>query len=381
MIKIRARTRLHVLSVSFAASLALVLAGCGSDAEGSSAEPDADAGAITIGDLGVAPETADYIQELYEAALEESGTLVLYGTNHENMKHLYKVFEETFPGLTVETYQQTSAEQIAILEAERASGNYVADILQNPNGLRYIEQGFTEPYEPRAFASLDGFAPEVLANLHDEEFMYTTPQFTLFGIGINTDLISAEEAPGSWEEFAEEQWAGKIVLHDPTVPGGGQAIMERLLQSGTVDEAWLEEVAANVSLKGDYAGSVMSLVQGEFPVLLAGAGSDLENKKSDGAPVEFLFAEKNNIGLADKWMVLEGSPNPSTGRLFLNFLYTQPGQQAIADTSNLPIRDDVTSPHGWPSFTDAKLAVLPSEAELQKGREKVVATLTEKFRN
>jgi iron(III) transport system substrate-binding protein len=352
----------------------IALSGCGSGGG------PAGGGELDRAALGVADPTFSTLETLYRAALDEGGELVLYGTSHEVLAPLYETFEKHFPGITIETHQQTGAQQMASLEADRASGNYVADILQSPSGDRYINAGFVSPYEPPTFAETAAVDPEALDGLHDPGFHYTTPLFALFGIGVNTDLIDPAEVPRNWKDFADGRWAGKIVIHDPTVPGGGQAILSRLLLSNTVDEAWLSDLARNVAIKGDYASAVQSLVRGEFPILLPGAGGDLERSAGRGAPVEFVLMERDNIGLADKWMLLEGAPHPETAKLFLNYLYTDLGQQTIAGLGNLPISGKAHSPHDWPTFTDARLADVPTEAELIAQNEHVVSVMTRIFR-
>ncbi len=352
----------------------IALSGCGSGGD------PAGGGELERAALGVGDATFSTLETLYRAALDEGGELVLYGTNHEVLAPLYETFEKHFPGITVETYQQTGAQQMAGLEADRASGNYVADILQSPSGDRYINAGFVSPYEPPTFGETTAIDPEALDRLHDAGFHYTTPLFALFGVGVNTDMIDPAEVPRNWKDFAASTWAGKIVIHDPTVPGGGQAILSRLLLSNTVDEAWLTDLARNVAIKGDYSTAVQSLARGEFPILLPGAGADLERSAGRGAPVEFVLMEQDNIGLADKWMLLEGAPHPETAKLFLTYLYTDLGQQTIADLSNLPISGKALSPHDWPSFSDARLADVPTEAELIAQNDHVVSVMTRIFR-
>jgi iron(III) transport system substrate-binding protein len=142
----------------------------------------------------------------------------------------------------------------------------------------------------------------------------------------------------------------------------------------------LTDLERNVAIKGDYSTAVQALVRGEFPVLLPGAGGDLERAAARGAPVEFVLMERDNIGLADKWMLLEGAPHPETAKLFLNYLYTDLAQQTIADLGNLPISGDARSPHDWPTFTDARLADVPTEAELLAQNDHVVSVMTRIFR-
>ncbi|MQA08919.1 MAG: extracellular solute-binding protein [Pseudonocardiaceae bacterium] len=352
---------------------AAALAACGSDRPAGGGQLDRAA-------LGVTDATFADLKKLYRAALDEGGELVFYGTNHEVLAPVYEKFEKNFPGIKIETHQQTGAQQMASLQADRASGNHVADILQSPNALRYVNAGFAQPYEPPTFRDVKGIDGKVRDGLHDRQFRYSTPLFALFGIGVNTELINPAEVPRNWQDFADGKWAGKVLLHDPTVPGGGQGILTRLLLSNTVDEAWLAGIAHNSTLKGDYATAVQSLVRGEYPILLAAAGADLERSAGQGAPVKFLLMDKDNIGLADKWMLLDGAPHPQTAKLFLNYLYIDLGQQAIADIGNLPISGNARSPHNWPTFTDAKLADLPPEAEITAQNDRVVAILTRIFR-
>lgn len=362
------------------ASLALLslAAGCASTAD-PGGEPAGDPGALDLSALGFDAAVEQEVQELYDAAIENGETtLMYYGSNHTLREPLYELFQTRFPGLTVQTTDLVGAQLQATLEAEASTGKHEGTILDNAGGAKYAGLGFSDPYLPPALTVPEGVSENLQSHILGEGGSFVSAQWSLFGVGINTDKINASELPTSWEGFADPKWAGKLVMNDPSSPGGGQGFLSRLFLSGAVDEATLEGIAANLALKGEFGQTVQSLTQGEYPVMLGVDAPYVALNASRGQPLEVHFMSKDNIAMAQQSFIINGTTSPNLARLWQNWIFSSEAQAQMAQAGNTPI-SDVESPYGLPSFADANLADLPPQSVLDENAALIQETFSRIF--
>ncbi|MGO2110204.1 MAG: ABC transporter substrate-binding protein [Pseudoclavibacter sp.] len=303
---------------------------------------------------------------------------MFYGSNHTLREPLYDLFAERFPGINVQSTELVGAQLQATLEAESSTGKHAGTILDNANGARYAGQGYAEPYMPLAFQMPTGLTSNLESHTASEDGSFVVAQWSLFGVGINTDLIDASELPTNWADFADPKWEGKLVMHDPSAPGGGQGFLSRLYLSGAVDEETLEGIAANVALKGEFAQTVQSLTQGEYPVMLGADAPYMALNASRGQPLEVHFMAENNIAMAMQSMILDGTTSPNLARIWQNWIFSSEAQEQMAEAGNTPITD-VASPHGLPTFSEANLADIPPQDELDANADMIQETFSSIF--
>lgn len=387
----------HLLALGLGASL--VLAGCG----GSTPTPD-DAGVIGGGgdnqspapdtndgdsDLIVDPEAeriteeqAEYLTELYEAALDEGGNLVIYSGLAEDMDGVFDLFEEMFPGLSITAESLRGAPLMQALQAEQESGNHVADVLQNPDAQRYVFQlgDFSQPYEVQTLK-----VPDRLANSEDQiidpEFRYSTAFLGFFGLG--TFLPRLEEAGGMPESFADlgdPRFEGLVGFADPTIPGPSQGALLYLLASGGLDEDSLRGIANNSVVKGDHGQTIAGLMQGEFAFQFAAPVSAVVLAAEQGAPVEFSVFPTDNPLVTHKHVLLDGAPNENAGKLYLEFLNLFSAQQRIAEIGFIPLDEDASDPDApWTSMEAAGVNEIVAYDVIDQAHEEFMPLIEDAF--
>ncbi|UOR01606.1 extracellular solute-binding protein [Leucobacter allii] len=339
----------------------LALAGCSAQT--------ASADGADLEGLGLSAEIEEQLVALYDAAIESGDTeVMIYAGHHDEFVPLYEAFEERFPGLTISTGSYVGAELTSTLEAERETGKHLVSVLSNPNGDRYVEQGFAEPYEVLTYSdnpALDGLVDP--AQLTDEEHNYYSPWALMFNFSYNTELIDADELPQSWAELADPEWAGKLTFMNPSTPGGTQTVLTQLLFSGVIDESELAAIAGNAKAVATDQLALQGISAGEFPVQPLAATTSILNAAESGAPVESFFLPEDNVVSTEKWMLTAGAPSPDAAKLFLNYLHTLDGQQQAMAIGNFPTNQDpsLESPHGWPALQDAGILPLKAQSELR----------------
>ncbi|WP_105805239.1 ABC transporter substrate-binding protein [Leucobacter massiliensis] len=371
-------TRTLLTATSLVAVGALTLSGCSasSDQGAAASGPDFDG-------LGLSAEVEKELASLYESAIESGDTeVMIYAGHHDEFTAIYEGFESRFPGLTISTGSYYGAELQSLLEAENQTDKHVASVISNPNGDRYAEQGFVEPYEVatwEANPALEGRVDPV--QITDEEHMYYSPWALMFNMSYNTEALSEDELPASWEELGDAKWAGQLTFMNPATPGGTSTTLTQLVNAGVLDDGQLEAIAANTKIVASDQLALQGISSGEFALQPLSAMTSVINAANQGAPVAPILLDKNNVIASEKWMLAAGAPSPDAGKLFLNYLHTVDAQEQALTSGNFPINQspELESPYGWPALQDVDFVVYEAQDVLRPATQELTPTFQSLF--
>ncbi|MFW3169568.1 ABC transporter substrate-binding protein [Geodermatophilus sp. CPCC 206100] len=337
-----------VRAVAAAAGLCLLLASCGGS------DSDAAAGGGGGGGGGGSAEGGESMDDLYQAA-QEAGedTVVVYGIKTGTA--CYDQFSQEYSGITVQT-QYMVGETQARLQQEHVSGQNVGDVLRtgNTSMLALIRDGILTEYVP---ADVEGISE---AAYGPENAMINDSQ-RLSGIAYNSANVPDAEAPKSWDDLVDPQFKGRIVMPDPTVPGAGLSILQSLMDTGVVDDEWLEALAANepAFIQG-VQPAIEALKTGEYDVMLGGLDQITGPALEEGTDLRYVFPVEGATPLTKHYTgVITNAPHPNAARLLTSWLVSEDGQTCLATEENeMPVREGVAPPEGIPALDE-----LPNVAE------------------
>lgn len=358
------KKRSLVLTAAALAVGSLTLASCSpSDGGGAAGDgPDFEG-------LGLSNEVEQELTDLYDAAIASGDTdVMIYAGHHDEFTAIYDGFEARFPGLAVSTATYVGAELQSTLDAERETGTHVVSVLSNPNGDRYAEQGFADPYEVLTFVPNEALEGRIdPTQLTDGDHNYYAPWTLMFNMSYNTDMIDEAELPGSWAELGDPDWAGQVTFMNPSTPGGTMTVLTQLLNAGVLAEEDLDAIAANTRIVATDQLALQGISSGEFPLQPLSATTSIVNAAASGAPVEVYFLPEGNVIATEKWMLASGAPAPEAAKVFLNYLHTVDAQEQALQSGNFPTNQDpsLTSPYGWPALQDIDFLPLVAQSELR----------------
>ncbi|WP_188756280.1 ABC transporter substrate-binding protein [Microbacterium album] len=357
--------RILPIAIAGAAIPALVLTGCSSDGGGGAA---AGSGPDFEG-LGLSAEVEEELTALYDEAIESGQTdVMIYAGHHDEFVAIYEGFEARFPGLTVSTGSYYGAELQSLLEAENETGRHVASVISNPNGDRYAEQGFVQPYELAVWEvnpALEGRVDPT--QLTDGEHMYYSPWTLMFNMSYNTELLDEADLPATWAELGGSEWNDKLTFMNPGTPGGTMTTLTQLVNAGMLTEDDLRAIGANTKIVATDQLALQGISSGEFPLQPLSATTSIINAANQGAPVEVHFLEEGNVIATEKWMLANGAPAEAAAKVFLNYLHTVDAQEQALKSGNFPTNQDpsLTSPYGWPALEDVDFVTLEPQEVLR----------------
>ena len=165
---------------------------------------------------------------------------------------------------------------------------------------------------------------------------------SVYTIVYNTELISADELPKTWEELADPTWAGKFAA-DPRgypfnyfAPTWGE---ERVLDLVT-------RIAANNPLWVSGASNITAAIsQGEVAFGLANT-NQAEVLKAQGQPIDW-YAPSEVPVVGQHSIIVEGTPHPNATALFNAWRTSEEGREVLWEVEKLALAwPNVGSPIG-----------------------------------
>ncbi len=343
--------------VAFTAALAvtaLALAACsggGDPGPGGDGGPSGDATFESADPARYGGQASyDDMAALYAAA-QDAGetTVVVYGAVANEREAIFRQFEREFPGITVQTEFLTGSDLFGRINQEVASGTMMVDA---------VLSGDTSVIALKGAGRLDAYEPVLAAELADQyrdpdgQFVGVTA--TAFGVAYNTDRLSEDEVPHSWDDMLDPKYRGQLAWVDLTGSGPSLVPMARLIEFGYVDEAWLQDLKAQeVHFEGRATGLTTVLTTGEYPIVMSYPYDYYLRDQENQAPVGFFFPleEANYVALNSAGVVADG-PHPNAAKLLLSWLLTPAATDVFVEIGQYSVMPGSAAPEGLPPLED-----------------------------
>lgn len=291
---------------------AIGLAGCsGGPASGEAETKIADYMTMSEADLVVAAEA--------------EGTLTLYsGRGEAAVRRDIEAFEAKYD-IDVELYRAANDEVRTRTLKEFKANRPTADIVDvtAPEMLDIDAEAALAPYT--AAPSDDVIDDARFGN-------WTAARFVVFAPAWNTNNVSAEEAPKSWEELADPKWKGRIGV-ELTDYEWYYALWHWFTEEdgkseGEADQLMKDIIDNSVIVKGHSAAAEL-LAAGQFDVFATPYLDIVETLKQSGSPVEYAPVTEPLIVKASGSGILANAPHPAAAVLWNNWLLGE-GQETVA---------------------------------------------------
>ncbi len=171
------------------------------------------------------------------------------------------------------------------------------------------------------------FAPWIVTNLYNEKVMKALRL----------------PPPKTWKELINPIYRGNVVYTLPYASGTMHETVEIILQTLGEKEGWayLRLLAAQLARFSTSSVDTTHVVnRGEVPIGLAQPQMNALSSRKDGYPVSDLLPDKT-ILVPEAVALLKNAPNPETGKIFLDWLFSMDGQKYVLEGRYYPARTDI----------------------------------------
>lgn len=296
---------------------------------------------------------ADYA-DLVADAEAEGGTLTIYSnTDQENWAPIFRDFQKKYPFVTTINANNLDSDEVFQRQlSESASGSSTADLLVSNAAQAWAE--FNE--EPDRFLEYTspelGELPEFGAILPNVYAMSTDP----VGIAYNSQLMP--EAPTGIAHLAElvaaepDKFKDKITTRDV---GGAFGFTVSNAFTEARPDAWssLESILPSARPESSSGSQGEKILAGEY---LAGffisAAPSYPIIESSGGLYSFVLPEDGTVVLPRGIAIPAEAPNSATAKLFVDFVLSEEGQNAVAEGGLTSYRDSVEAADGLHTYQE-----------------------------
>lgn len=267
------------------------------------------------------------------AAAKAEGKLTFYASNHPDLTaRLVTAFNKAHPGINVEVVRLATGPLGKRYAAEAEAGNVTADLLQlaDPLLIRDVAaKGYLVPVKDVA-----GFA--AWPDDYKGEF-YVVGAISLMTISYNTDLVQGAEVPKTWEDLLHPRFKGQILMAD--LRHSPATLDWLVLMEKTYGPAFVDKLAAqNIRFVASTVPGTQLMSAGEASILAPNQRQVTFPVIEKGGPVADVVAEPT-VAHESFVAISKGAKNPNAARLFLEFMMTVEGQEALnmnVNSSALP---------------------------------------------
>ena len=260
--------------------------------------------------------------QLYEEALATNEGKInwVFPTRASQGDPIMEAFEAEYPGLNVELTTKSTSEVTEGLLLEHQLGKITADVSDPGRDSRLLDRGIFGN-------SSDLFADVGIA----EEAIYADGLATLYvplahGVMYNTDIVTGNDIPQTYEDLLDPMWKGQMVLEDRLK--GFIYLTDLPEYNGRYENLWTEEQIVDYLTKLEeqdvliqHGNTTVSntVASGERPISPDVNVASIGNAIVQDHPVDLAPVTPNAI---EQWLIgaVADGPNPAGGRLFLRWL-------------------------------------------------------------
>ena len=320
-----------LLALSWIASVAMAAAPLPAVAQAASAPA-----AATVVERDGAGQT---LQDLYQAALKEGGTLTVYAGGDEVTQGfgIKAGFERQFPGMKLNIVVDLSKYHDARIEEELLRKDLKVDVahLQTLHDFDdWAARGLLLPYKPIGW---DQIPPAY----KDPQARFTGLFMLTFANSYNKTLVTAENAPRDYADFLKPEFKNRIVITYPHDDDAVLYVFDKIVRKYGI--GFIEKLQANgVQWVRGTQTPRDAVEAGKYAVATGTSGNFVPVESSS---LRFVLpANDPFLTWAQTGAIFKAAKHPAAAKLYVSWTLSLP---VAANPRQFPIRNDVAPPAGY----------------------------------
>ncbi|WP_019626792.1 extracellular solute-binding protein [Thioalkalivibrio sp. ALJT] len=252
------------------------------------------------------------------------------------IEHIVREFE-TRQGVEIELFAATTGQVMAKLEAERYRNRADVVVFASELAAEALKRdGRLRPYRPAEIAR----TPD---DWHDPDGYFHATAAALVGIAVRADRAVAEAAEIDWSDLMHPPYAERAVMLSPSRSGATGDFLVNFAQVRG-EALWPEFIEAR-SHGLDFAAAnsqaIGGLATGAYDAILGVVDYLVLRQQERNADLEMRYPASGAAMVRRPIVILEETRAPDRAEAFVDFYFSEPAQQAVAEHHLIPARDGV----------------------------------------
>ena len=193
-------------------------------------------------------------------------------------------------------------------------------------------EGFVAPYLPPN-------AAQYPAEMKQKDGYWIAILLYVFTPGINTTMVSMDEAPKTYQDLLDPKWKGKMAWNPSSIGRRHRFRRRHPAQHGRRQRGmdYLRALAKQniVNIEVSSRAILDQVIAGEYPMALMTFNNHSVISARKGAPSAWVKMEPVPVAF-DAVSLLKDAPHPNAGKLLIDFLTSEDGQKVLQAADYLP---------------------------------------------
>lgn len=322
------------------------------------------AGLLAVSGAARAQEDA-FAADLYKKARAAKESKVAFYTSMvpAQFAAIEPVWKKRYPDIAIEHVRADLGQTLERVLAETRAKKYLADVISNN------ESSFPVLQQQKLLANFD--SPTRAKWIEPFKGQFNGVQFPSrvlqIGLAVNTNKVKEADYPRAWKDLADPKWKNRLGIPDPRVGGGAQLWFLTMWDRKEFGEGLLKAIAANNPLVKPGIIQVQQAVElGEVDVDVVAYDYVTLPARAAGKPVQFVLPSDGTILFVTYDSVAANAPNPNAARLFVHFMMSREGQEALASALVTPVHSEAkASPNASKLGNTPVLATTPTDEQVK----------------
>ncbi|WP_339775231.1 extracellular solute-binding protein [uncultured Thalassospira sp.] len=283
---------------------------------------------------------ADYSSLVAKAKAE--GSLLIYtNLSQDNIGPVITAFNKAYPDVKVESLEMGPSEAFTRYRAEEGTGVSSADILIANTIVDWtsaVKEGLVQDYQSPEIASLPDWS-------HPTPGLYTfstDPMVTIYNKMTVPENLRADTMEGLLTNVTAHPdiFGGKVGTYDGRYAFGGALNYAFIERHGDQAWKWFEEAGPSIKPGGGAGAMIERTLSGELSAAYFVSAPVVWSKMADGldAIIDWNFPKDGTVVFPRGIGITAKANHPAAAKVFLDFVLSQKGQEAVGDGKLTPYR-------------------------------------------
>ena len=167
-------------------------------------------------------------------------------------------------------------------------------------------------------------------------------KWSISGVTYNTNIVTSDIVPKTWQDLAHPRWKDRVVLSDPTP--GGYYMQWALMMREKFGPDYLKAVAAlNATPMTSSVGAAQQVASGAKALSFLSQVDSGSDVKAQGGPVAFAIIANPYVGSKACVGIPKAAPHLNAAKVLVNFLMSAESQSAPC-RKNIPNVSPIRAP-------------------------------------
>ncbi len=266
-----------------------------------------------------------------EGAKKEGKLILWTDLTPKEAKQVTDQFSKVYPFITVTSSREASEEKAAKLEAEFTAGKLSVDVVEGggrANCPRWRKMGIMEKFTD-IIPGIGKIPKDLYSRFGDWAMAGNNVPVPMY----NTNLVSAADAPKSWEDLLNPKWKGRLAMTTDMKLWALFALSDKGWGMQKTEDFLKKLKEQSIIWAQGHTQSHSLMLAGEYTIIVEDYLYHCLRSQDEGAPAEWVRVSPVPL-TGQAYILVKNALHPNAARLFLEWQFSPAGLKAYDEVTH-----------------------------------------------